>query len=490
MVGQLRCVRGTSRLLRQAGVLALGLLFGLSLAACTLGPNYERPKVALPDYVIPPKEAADIAGLHWWTLPGDAELLKLIKTALGSNLTLKAATSRVDVARAGVMLVQSNFYPNANYGSGVTRLHRPGEHRRSFETLVQPQPSVSWTVDVWGRVRRQVESAEALAAGAEEGRRAAVLMVVSEVADAYVRLRAAESQYKITEESIARLSRDLEAMKNATPPAPDVAQAQLFSSIERYRANLPLLSAAADQAENDLRLLCADPTMKISRGRGLGSLKTPVMPHTIRSDILLRRPDVAQAEQRLIAANAQIGAEMALYLPQIHLSASGGIGYSNLFPGPMAGGITPVWSLAGNAIGPLFAAGAITAKVDIAKGETEMALADYQETLLTAFRDTKNALIAYQRSTKHLEALILSQNALESAVNKTQDMLGKAPREYTGLILLHNELYQAQMESTLARKGAFDAVVNIYKATGGGWVDEAAAYAPQPKPPIDRVPIL
>lgn len=487
MVGQLFRVWEISRLRRQAGCLALA--FAL-LTGCTLGPNYERPKSILPDYVIPPKDAAEIAGLHWWALPGDKELLNLIKTALGSNLTLKAAASRVDVARSGVMVVQSNLYPHADYGTGVTRLHRPGQHRRSFETLIQPQPSVAWTLDVWGRVRRQVESAEAVAAGAEEGRRAAVLMIVSEVAEAYVRLRAAETQYKITQDSIARLTHDLDAMKHATPPASEVAQAQLFSAIERYRANLPLLSATADQAENDLRLLCADPNLKISRGRGFSGLKTPVMPHTIRSDVLLRRPDVAQAEQRLIAANAQIGAEMALYLPQIHLSASGGIGYSSLFPGPMPGGLTPVWALAGNVVGPLFAAGAITGKVDIAKGETEMALAEYQETLLTAFRDTKNALIAYQRSTKHLEALIHSQNALESAVNKTQDMLGKRPQEYTGLILLHNELYQAQIESALARKGAFDAVVNIYKATGGGWVDEAAVYAPQPKPPIDRVPIL
>ena len=487
MVGQLRRVGGSSRLLRQAGLLACALL---GLTACTLGPNYERPASNLPDYVIPPKEAADIAGLHWWTLPGDAELLRLIKTALGSNLTLKAAASRVDVARAGVMVVQSNLYPHADYGSGVTRVHKPGEHRRSFETLIQPQPSVSWTVDVWGRVRRQVESAEALAAGAEEGRRAAVLMIVSEVAETYVRLRAAETQYNITQDSIARLNHDLQAMKNATPSASEVAQAQLFSSIERYRANLPLLSATADQAENDLRLLCADPYLKITRGRGFAGLKTPIMPHTIRSDVLLRRPDVAQAEQRLIAANAQIGAEMALYLPQIHLSASGGIGYSSLFPGPMPGGLTPVWALAGNVVGPLFAAGAITGKVDIAKGETEMALAEYQESLLTAFRDTKNALIAYQRSTKHLEALLNSEKALESAVTKTEDMLGKTPREYTGLILLHNELYQAQIESALARKGAFDAVVNVYKATGGGWVDEAAVYAPQPKPPADRVPIL
>ena len=487
MVDWLRRCGGVSRMLWHAGLLLVALPF---LSACTLGPNYERPKVNLPDYVIPPREAADIAGMHWWALPGDSELLKLIKTALGSNLTLKAAASRVDVARSGVMVVQSNLYPNANYGSGVTRLHRPGRHERSFETLIQPQPSIAWTVDVWGRVRRQVESAEALAAGAEEGRRAAVLMIVSEVAEAYVRLRAAETQYQITQDSITRLTRDLEAMSASTPPASEVARAQLFSSIERYRANLPLLSATADQAENDLRLLCADPGLKISRGRGLAGLKTPVVPHTIRSDVLLRRPDVAQAEQRLIAANAEIGAEMALYLPQIHLSASGGIGYSSLFPGQMPGGLTPVWALAGNAVGPLFAAGAITGKVDIAKGETEVALANYQESLLTAFRDTKNALIAYHRSTKHLEALIQSQRSLEFAVEKTQDMLGKTPQEYTGLILLHNELYQAQIESALARKGAFDAVVNVYKATGGGWVDEAAAYAPQPKPPAQTVPIL
>lgn len=481
-----RWVRVRGRL----GVAAAATLLLALLPGCTLGPDYKRPEVKLPDYVIPPREAADIAGLHWWTLPGDAELLKLIQIALGSNLTLKAAASRVDVARAGVMVVQSNLYPHADYGTGVIRTHKPGRYQRSFETVIAPQPSVSWTLDVWGRVRRQVESADAIAAGAEEGRRAAVLMIVSEVAEAYVRLRAAETQYKITQDSITRLSHDLDAMSSSTPPASEVARAQLFSSIERYRANLPLLSATADQAENDLRLLCADPTLKISRGRGFAGLKTPVMPHTIRSDVLLRRPDVAQAEQRLIAANAQIGAEMALYLPQIHLSASGGIGYSSLFPGPMPGGLTPVWALAGNAVGPLFAAGAITGKVDIAKGETEVALAEYQETLLTAFRDTKNALIAYHRSTKHLEALIRSQNALESAVAKTQDMLGKTPHEYTGLILLHNELYQAQIESALARKGAFDAVVNIYKATGGGWVDEAAVYAPQPKPPLQRVPIL
>lgn len=475
---------------REGGAAALALLAIALLPGCTLGPDYKRPEVKLPDYVIPQKEAAEIANLHWWALPGDPELIRLIRSALASNLTLKAAAARVEVAQAGVTVVQSGLFPHADYGSGVQRLHRPGRYARAFETTIQPQPSIAWTVDVWGRVRRQTESAEALALGAEEGRRAAVLMVVTSVAEAYVRLRAAETQYKITHETIDRLTADLEAMKKADPPATEVARAQVFSAIERYRANLPILSALADQTVNDIRLLCADPTLKISRGRGFSGIKPPVMPGTIRSNTLLRRPDVAEAEQKLIAANAQIGAEMALYLPQIHLSASGGIGYSSLYPGPMPGGLTPVWAMAGNAVGPLFAAGAISGRVDIAKGATAVALADYQETLLTAFRDTTNALIAYQRSTTHLDALIRSQRALEDAVSKTSEMLGNSAKEYTGLILLHNELYEAQMQSALARKGTFDAVVNIYKAIGGGWVDEAAVYAPQPKPPEKSIPIL
>ena len=353
----------------------------------------------------------------------------------------------------------------------------------SATNVIEMGPALSWTPDLWGRVRRQIETAEALSRGAEEGRRAVVLIMVGQIASTYIQLRASEAQLAITQATVKRLSADLEKFKATTPPPPLSMTVPMQSFVDQVAANIFVLKSAIEQSENMIRQLSARPTLKIQRRNSISALHIPfpVVPKNLRSDALSRRPAVAQAEQILIANNAAIGAAKALYFPQIPISISGGASYISLIDGSLPFGASPIWSGASGLTSPIFNGGAIAAQVAGTEAATEEAAANYRNAFITAYTEARNALISYHYARARGEATQKAVATAKMAIATTQDAAGSTPASQLGTqMLLEQNLYTLEIAAVLALQEQLNAVVRLYEDLGGGF-DTWAARASQPR---------
>jgi multidrug efflux system outer membrane protein len=306
--------------------------------------------------------------------------------------------------------------------------------------------SASWEIDLWGKVRRQSEAAQAGLAGAEEARRGVILSLVASVAGGYLQLRGLDEQLAISRRTLKTYDESVRLFelqfKYGQVGRMNVEQAR--TQLETAAATIPGIELQIVENENALSLLLGRHPGPIARGKSILELALPSVPAGIPSQVLENRPDVRQAEEGLIAANAQIGAAKALYFPAISLTGTLGTlsgDLSNLFKGPAG-----TWSYAGSITGPLFAAGAIGGQVRQAKAAREAALLSYENAIESAFADVENALASRQKLTLELEARA------------------------------RQKLFPAELDLVRARTGVFSSLVTIYKVMGGGW---AATPAPR-----------
>ena len=443
-----------------------------ALAGCMVGPDYQRPTIAMPEYVVPGRSAKDVADENWWRSLGNKELTSLIIKAVENNNVITAAAERSNAVLSGVLVVQSRLYPDVNYALGAYRVRGAGD-RKEISTYTGTAPiAAKWTVDLWGRIRRQVESAEALSLASEEAWRGVILTVTSQVALSYIRYRLAEEQLRITQPSHDTLKVYVDRLV-ASGRANEATLSQWRYTLQLFIADLPLFEAAQQDALLNLRQLTNDLNLTLPKSQGM-SLRLD-MPQKIRSDALLRRPDVAQAEQELRAANASIGEAEAAALPEFSISATGGIGYNQLKPGPLLNAWSPLWALAAQSTGPIFNAGATQARIDIANARTREALAKYNEAILDAFTDAQYALVAYQaakRRVVELRQAVKDLNQSASLIISTDQVNAQSQAgDVASLLIIVNRLYTAQLALALAKSREMDAVVGVYQAIGGGWVD-------------------
>lgn len=443
----------------------------LILQGCMVGPDYERPKFDMPEYVVPGRTAKEVADENWWRTLGNRELLNLIVKAAENNHVIIAANERANAVAAAVVISQSRLYPNVNYALGVYRARGAGD-RNEVNSFTGTTPlAASWTIDLWGRIRRQVEGAEALSVGSEEAWRGVVLTITSQVALSYIKYRLSEEQLRITR-NIYDVVKSYVDQLAASGRASEATLSQWRYTLQLFVADMPLYEAAQQDALLNLRQLTADLNLSLSKANGTSlSIK---MPQKIRSDALLRRPDVAQAEQELRAANAAIGEAEAALLPEFSISATGGVGYNQLRPGPLINHWSPLWGLAAQAAGPLFNAGASQARIDIANAKTREALAKYNEAILDAFTDAQYALVAYNAANRRVVEL---RKGVDDLI-KSRDLVAQSPQvqanDVASLLIIVNRLYSAQLALSAARYREMEAVIGVYQAIGGGWVDYLA----------------
>jgi multidrug efflux system outer membrane protein len=453
----------------------------LGLSGCLLGPNYSRPAVDVPaTYRFAQGEAAGIANAAWWEQFQDPVLDQLIDTALLENRDVKIAAARVDEFRGQFVTTRSALFPQLAAGADASRQRASTAQGVPIPAGVNPvynqfdaTLSVAWEIDLFGKVRRQTEAAQASLFASEEGRRATILTLVGSVASAYINLRSLDRQLEIAKETVESRGESVRVFELRFHGG-EVSQMELAQSESEYEAakvTVPQLEAQIAQQENSLSVLIGKNPGAILRGRELAQMGTPPIPEGLPSELLERRPDVLEAEQALVAQNALIGAARALYFPSISLTGLFGsvsAQFSNLFTGPAR-----VWSFAGSITQPIFTAGNIAGQVKQAEAREQQALYAYEKTIQVAFQEVEDSLVSVQKTREQLDAEIRQVDALHTYARLARLRYEGGYTSYIEVLDAERSLFNAQLSYTQTQGAVLTSFVTLYKAMGGGWVLEA-----------------
>jgi outer membrane protein, multidrug efflux system len=464
------------------------------MAACSVGPNYKRPAVNVPttyrgetELNTPSTQTTETASStatsttptgtplgeeKWWEVFHDKELQQLIRTALQNNYDVRIAATRVLQAQAQLGITRANQYPTLTGGGNVTSIRDPtiGPIPAYEITLGQVAASASWNVDFWGQYRRATEAARATLLANEWAQKAVVSTLVSDVASSYFLLRQLDLELEISKGTLASRQDSLGLTKmleeHGMNSLLDVRQSEQL--VYTAGAEIPDLERQIQQQENAINILLGNNPGEVARGLKLTEEPhAPEVPVGLPSSLLERRPDIGEAEQNLVAANAQIGVARAAYFPQISLTGSAGYEspkLTDLFQGPAG-----VWTLAGSLVQPIFEGGRLKSGVRLAEAQKDQLVLTYQQTIQGAFRDVSNALIAYR---KYREFRIQEQHLVDSAQDAarlSQIRFKAGTTDY--LEVLTNETNEFSAELTLAQAQGNEliALVQLYQALGGGW---------------------
>jgi multidrug efflux system outer membrane protein len=454
-----------------------------ALSACTVGPDYVRPAVDAPTaFRFEPGEVAATADTDWWRQFGDPVLDGLIAEALAANWNVKLAAANVEAAAGVVTQARAPMFPQVGYGAGAMRTRLSDAGRTTTDGFITNPVSVyqgaftaSWELDLWGRIRRQTEAAQASYLASDEARRGVILALVANVATGYIELRGLDEALAVARKTQKVYADSLQIFRYQFQYG-EVSQmnvAQAESQYETASAQIPALIQQIAALENALSVLLGRNPGPIPRGRAVADLTAPPVPAGLPSQLLERRPDILQAEQQLVTANAQIGAARAQYFPAISLSGTFGSAstdLSNLFKGPASS-----WNYAGSVVGPIFTAGLISGQVAQAEATRQAALFNYRQTIQSAFADVSTALSSRQMLLERLASQEKLVRSLQdySRLARLQYEGGYAP--YSTVLQAEQTLFPAELTLATLRAQAASSVAAIYKALGGGWVDRADA---------------
>jgi outer membrane protein, multidrug efflux system len=459
------------------------LALAITVTGCTVGPNYRRPAIDPPaTFRGTPAAAApapgSLADLKWFEVFRDERLQQMIRTALERNYDLRDAVVRVEAARANLGITRADQFPTIDASAGVTS-------QRSAAGGAFPLPQgfdqtrtvgsvalnlLSFEVDVWGRLRRATEAARADLLASEENRKAVVTTLVSDVAGSYFDLLALDMELAIAKRTLAtrQESLNLISIREKSGLATVVELRQGEQLVYGAAQAIPTAERLIEQTENQISLLLGGSPDTLSRGRSLTEQEQPPsVPPGLPSSLLERRPDIRAAEQNLIAANAFIGVAKAAYFPRISLT--GFLGFqsdslANLFSGPGR-----VWQFAPQVTQPIFNAGRLKSNVRLAEAQQQIALINYERTIQTAFREVSDALVAHQKVRE-----VRAQQ--EQLVATLQDRSRLSYMRYRGGVdtLLSaldadRDLFEAELVLARTRRDELVALVQLYRALGGGW---------------------
>ena len=460
-----------------------------------VGPDYERPSVEVPaNWRIDLPTAQDVANTKWWEQFGDPVLDDLIETALRENLDVRVAASRVDQFLGVLTTSRSQSLPQIGYGANISnnRASRagfppfPGALDPVF-SLYQASLSASWQLDLFGRVRRLNEAAQAQVYASSQGQRGVVLSLVASVATSYLTLRGLDRQREI---AVATAQNFAETVRifGLRFDAGMVSESELNEAIAQYKlaqSTIPAIDQQIATLENAISILLGRNPGPIPRGQSLDEFAMPAIPADLPSAILGRRPDVLQAEQNLVAANANVGATRALYYPDISLT--GVLGSTSAALGSFLTGPATFWSLGAGLIGPIFTAGAISGQVQTAEARKLEAELVYRQTVLGAFFDTNNALVGTEKTNEQVALQQERVDALRQFARLARLRFDSGLTGYLEVQISENDLFSAELALASLNAQRYTQVVSVYQAMGGGWVDEADALTPVPvRDPTDR----
>jgi multidrug efflux system outer membrane protein len=453
----------------------------LILSGCMVGPDYQRPTVETPaTWRVEEKTAQDLANTAWWRQLDDPVLDELIATAIRENKDLLIATARVDQFAAQYGVVRSYLYPQvgayAQFGQQQVTEKSGNDLPAGYNTITGNQQLVlnaSWELDIWGRIRRSSESARASLLASEEGRRGVILTLVSSVAISYVNLRNLDKQLEISKQTAELRWNSYEILKLRFEAGiiNEMELAQSLSEYEQAMATIPQIQKSIALQENAINVLLGQNPGPVARGKSIDELKLPIIPEGLPSDLLERRPDIQLAEQNLIAANAQIGVAKAAYFPAISLTGFFGFAssdFSDLFTGS-----AKVWQYSAPITAPIFTAGRISSQVKVTEAVQQQYLYQYQQTIQTAFREFNDALADQNLTRKQLESQNQRVLALRTYADLARLRFDNGYSSYIEVLDAERSLFDVELAYVQTQGTLFQALINLYKAMGGGWITEA-----------------
>ncbi|MGE5246925.1 MAG: efflux transporter outer membrane subunit, partial [Verrucomicrobiota bacterium] len=435
----------------------------------------------------------NVADTAWWGQFGDPVLDNLVQTALQENLDLQIAAARVDEFAGRYGFTRADLFPQAGASAFAGRQRSTEETGNAIppgynSTLnyYSAALSASWEVDLWGRIRRATEAARADLVGTEEGRRGVILSLVCSVAGSYVNLRDLDRQLEIARETAKSRGESLELFRLRFQGgfSSEVEYVQVKSQYDEAMATIPAIEKAIAQQENGLSVLLGRNPGPIPRGKTLEELPVPAIPAGLPSDLLERRPDLLQAEQALIAANARIGVAKAAYYPTISLT--GAFGYASTDLSNLFTGSARTWDYGVPVSVPIFTAGKIAGDVQAAEAFQRQALLSYRLAIQGAFRDVDNALVDQARTREQLAAQASQVQSLAKYLELARLRFDNGYTSYLEVLDAERSLFSAQLAYAQNQGVLLQAVINVYKAVGGGWVAQAdqmtVATTPMPAP--------
>jgi len=475
------------------------------LAGCTVGPDYQRPQVKMTDTYrdqVKPADARSFADLPWWDVFHDEVLKSLIVEALQNNYDMRIAAARVEQARAQAGISAAQAYPAIGAGLGANYSRGsfiPGQTTSTFGSLTPQQRSAqfninvsfSWEIDFWGKFRRGTEAAVAQFLATEEGRRGVIVSLIAQVAASYVLLCQLDEQLEIAKATTKNYAKTLELytarLEGGTGSKLEVATGQAQVNDAQATA-LDLQRQITDQ-ENQISYLLGRPPGPIPRGRTLTEFSFPPdIPPGLPSSLLERRPDVRQAEEQLIAANALIGVAKANFFPSISLTGIAGLAtpdLSKIFSGPSF-----VWSGGGVAswLAPLLQGAQLKGQYDAAWASWQQAEAIYEQSVLNAFQEVASSLNDTAALKPVLEQRESQVKSLGEAVDLAIDRFEGGVSSYLEVTTNQNTLFPAQLNLAAVRAERYLALISLYRALGGGWQVPKEEAAPAPANPAEVVP--
>jgi multidrug efflux system outer membrane protein len=462
---------------RLARAIVAMLVLGL-IAGCAVGPNYHRPDVKTPAVYrdlgeSSPVQAqtASIADLPWWQVFQDPQLQELIRVALKQNYDLELATERINAERAQLAITRSNLFPQVSGDANFT-----GGREQNFQTyynFLSLAADATFQLDFFGRLRRATQAARAQLMATEEAQHVVTLTVVSDVASDYFALLQLDLELQITRDTVTTQEGSVKLtslrLSHGVATKLDVLQAQQV--LDTANAQIPDLERQIGQEEDAINILLGNYPAGVTRGRALADQALPPdVPPGLPSSLLERRPDIRQAEQLLVAANAEVGVAKAEFFPQISLTGSAGEGFgrSSAFSDLMSSQIG-IWSYGAQVSQPIFTGGALRGNLHLAESEREQALISYKEAIQHAFGDASDGLIGYQK----LHEVRLRQ---EQLVDDLAESVRLSNMRYQGGTTTYLEvldgqrsLYAAELTLAQARGSEYQSLVQLYRALGGGW---------------------
>jgi len=468
-------------MMRGSAALVAMLTAGVIAGCMTVGPDYQRPQVETPEQW-PDAAAGAAVSATWWKSYGDPVLDRMIDEALQHNLDLRNAIARVDEARSALGITRADQYPGISANAAASR------NRISQETVISVPPGVdpkyndyratlnaSYEIDFWGKYRRATEAARAELLASKFNREAVRLALIADTAKGYFALRALDAQVAITRRTLStrQASTELQRLRFEAGVASEYDLRQVEAETAQAQALLPSIEQRLAAQETALSVLVgrsprAIVAQPIDRGSALEALTAPPsIPAGLPSDILERRPDLRQAEQGLVAANARIGEAKAAYYPTISLTGFFGVESS------MLSGLfdtqARMWQFAGSATQTIFDAGRTRSQVGVAEARQQQALAQYQGAIQNAFKDALDALVAQRKAREVMEAEQKRIEALTSAMRLAQLRYDNGVASFLELLIAERALLDAQLNQVDAQRAQLSASADLFKAMGGGW---------------------
>jgi outer membrane protein, multidrug efflux system len=463
--------------MKKTALLGIVTLLGL-MPGCLMGPKYKRPAVDVPrEYRAPaPQQAAQAWSLgdeQWWQVYQDPVLTQLIHTAIAQNYDVRIAAARVLEAQAQVGITRANQLPSADVGADVfsqqnakvTKLF-PAYQVNGGELNL----SVIWNLDFWGKYRRQTEAARAQLLATEWGRRAVISSLVANVATAYFQLRALDSELEISQRTLAsrqqslKLTQTLESHGGAS--GLDVSQAAQL--VYTASETIPDFERQIQQQENVLSVLLGENPQSIPRGLALTEQLAPQnVPAGLPSELLERRPDVRQAEENMVAANAQIGVAKAAFFPSLSLTGLGGLQSNAL--NQFISKPSETWAGAFSVSQPVFQGGALRSGLRLARANWQEAVLSYQQTVLNAFEQVSNSLVASQKNREFREQQELLTQAAQRTDQFSEVLYKNGGASYLQVLTSETNYFSAELNLVQAQFNEHLALVELYQALGGAW---------------------